>query len=192
MKTILLLLSFVFVSSCVTSGLKARAVASESCNAENYQDFIYKQGKHNCFLRWVHFRNRAFYTLFGFIQIPANLRGANFEGADLVGADFTGADLRGANLREADLRGVSFYEADLEEADLRGAKFQKKEDLTEQELRDWEMSGRYWGNTETLRFDAEHFQGANFRRANLQKALVTQEQAEYLTAQGLSGFVVVE
>ena len=184
MKTILLILLSLSLGFFATADQSAEV----QCNIQNYQDFIYKHGEHNCYLRWVYFRNRAFYTLFGFIQIPANLSGANFEGADLVGADFTWADLQRANLRDADLRGVSFYDADLEGADLRGAKFQKKEGLTEIELR--YFKGIMGLNTEYFRFEKEHFQGANFRRANLHKALVTQEQAEYLKKQGLSGFVV--
>jgi len=100
MKTILVLLSFVFVSSCVTSGVKTRAVASEAeCNIENYQDFINRPGVHNCDLR----------------------------DADLSGADLRGANLQGANLERADLQQADLLHAHLKGASLRLAKVTKEQ-----------------------------------------------------------------
>ncbi len=124
MKAFMIILSLVFVS-CVTSGVKARSVAQESCNIENYKDFIKTEGVHKC---------------------------------DLRGADLRGADLRFADLRFADLRFADLRFADLRFADLRWAVLQ-------------------WANLEV---------------AYLIGAKVTQDQAEYLKSEGLSGFVVVE
>ena len=46
MKDLILLFSFMFMS-CVTSGVKTRAVASEKCNIKNYQDFTLTGGAGN-------------------------------------------------------------------------------------------------------------------------------------------------
>ena len=110
MKAILLLLSFVFVS-CVTSGIKARAVASEGCNIENYKDFINKPGVHNCNLQEADLR-------FAYLQ------GANLQEADLHGADLFWSNLRFANLQGAKLRFANLQEADLQGANLQGANLQ--------------------------------------------------------------------
>ena len=106
MKTILILLSFMFMSSCVTSGVKTRAVASEGCNIDNYKDFISKPGIHNCDLR------------------GADLRGSQVDlrGANLAGADLTEADLGGADLREADLRYAKLQNTKLQWTNFKGAK----------------------------------------------------------------------
>ena len=173
MKTILILLfSFVFVSSCVTSGVKTRAVASEKCNIDNYKDFINKPGVHRCDLQGADLQEANFER--------ENLEGANFEDADLEKADlqyanlegaiftdaslkwadFLGANLRGADFRGANLRGASFIGADLYKADLRGANLK-----------------RIWFDKDT----------------NLRKAIVTKEQAEYLRSKGLYGnFIIME
>ena len=136
MKAIILLFSFVFVSSCVTSGVKTRAVASEEeCNIKNYRYFIHKPGFHKCNLR------------------EASLWGAILAGANLRGADLSFASLRGTILVGADLRGAILAGAKLQYADLTNA---------------------------------------DFKGANLSMAKVTQRQAEYLTKQGVSGFIVVE
>ena len=116
MKTIFLLLSLVFVSSCVTSGVKTRAVASEGCNLENYQNFIDKPGVHKCDLREANFKKAVFYK--------TNLDGvkldhAKMAEADLREADLSGADLRGANLEGGDLRNAILEGADLSNTDLR-------------------------------------------------------------------------
>ena len=76
----------------------------------------------------------------GWIDMRANLRGADLRGADLRGADLrdadlTGADLRKADLREANLRGANLRGADLWGANLRGA------DLREANLRGADLRG---------------------------------------------------
>ena len=95
----------------------------------------------------------------------------NLQGADLREADLQGADLRSANLRHADL-----WKADLGAADLRLTNLQGA----------------------NLRFTS--LRSANLRNANLREASlwdtdltdakVTAQQAYYLKAQGLKGFVV--
>ena len=109
--------------------------ASQVCDKENYQEFIYKFGIHNC-----------------------DLSGTNFVGADLFRTNLSGANLTNADLGEADLFGVDFTGANLSEANLVGA------DILE----------------------------ADFTGANLTNTKVDPEQAEYLTAKGISGFVIVE
>ena len=83
---------------------------------------------------------------------------------NLQGADLWMRYLRGANLQGADLTGANLPFADLEEADLQVA----------------------------ILHGAENLKTVDFRGANLRGTKVTPSQAEYLTAQGLSGFVVVE
>ena len=83
MKAILFLLSFMFVSSCVTRGIKNRSVASEGCNIENYKDFINKPGIHNCDLREAKLQDEDFYF--------ANLKGADLRGAKLPKTGMYGA-----------------------------------------------------------------------------------------------------
>ena len=115
MKAIILLFILVSLSSCVTSGLKARAVASDECNIENYKDFINKPGVHNCNLQWMILRD---------IDLRGNLRGADLRGADLRGAYLYMADLRDTDLRGARLEGADLQWADLNRADLRGARLE--------------------------------------------------------------------
>ena len=103
-QTIILLFVLVSLSSCVTSGLKTRAVASDGCNIENYQDYINKLGFHNC-----------------------DLRGANLQGADLDRANLSFSDLRGANLAKASLvdailAGTNLRYANLQGVNIKGAK----------------------------------------------------------------------
>ena len=168
MKAIIFLLSFIFVSFCVTSGVKTRAVASEKCNIENYQDFINKPGIHNCDLRGANLKNEDFSF--------DNLKGADLRGAKLPKNTMYGADLAGADLRELDLRGVSLHAvnltgADLREADLRGVSLQK--------LKPGLKKVQVWF-------------APDLREADLRGAKVTRSQADYLRTQGLSGFVVID
>ena len=181
MKAIILLFILVSLSSCVTSGVKARAVASEGCNIENYKDFIDTPGDHKCDLRWGVFRDKSFSSLFGLIDAPVNLSGANLEGANLREANLEGADLLRANLEGAILQFVNLQFANLEGANLREANLEgadllranlKGADLTRADLRKADLTR------------------ADLRKADLRGAKVTQEQADYLRAQGLSGFVV--
>ena len=92
----------------------------------------------------------------------SSLEKADLSWLNLQGVDLQGRDLKKALLFGADLRGANLREAILEGANLRVA------DLIGADL-----------------------QGAKFQGAKLELARVTQEQADYLTAQGLSGFVVV-
>ena len=193
MKSIILLFVLVSLSSCVTSGLKARAVATEECNIENYKDFINKPGVYKCNLKRAVFRDGSFSSLFGLIDAPANLSGVNLAGADLTEADLRGAnlfsanlhrailpdaDLRGADLTEADLRGANLFSANLAEADL------FKADLFKANLQ--------YANLQYADLQYADLFKADLREADLQGAKVTKEQVKYLKAQGLSGFVVVE
>ena len=62
----------------------------------------------------------------GWVNMRANLRGAdlrdaNLRGATLCGADLRDASLRGADLWDANLRGATLCGADLRDASLRGA-----------------------------------------------------------------------
>ena len=189
MKALILLFSSVFMSSCVTSGVKTRAVASEEeCNIENYRDFIYRPGVHKCDLRRVAFRDKSFSSLFGLIDAPANLSGVNFEGADLTEVDLQGADLTWANLHrailpDADLRGADLEDADLSYANLFSA------DLSYANLYKTNLKG---ANLSYANLYKTNLKLATLKTANLENAKVTKKQAEYLTAKGLSGFVVVE
>ena len=81
------------------------------------------------------------------------------------------------DLRRMDLRGKDLSKMNLEEADLRWA------NLFYADLR--------WANLQRAHLQWANFEGANLRGAQLQGAFVTRDQVEYLTAQGLSGFVVV-
>ena len=80
-----------------SKGPSNRAVANiqSECNADNYLDFIYTPGVHNCDLREVDFREK-------------DLSGANFKGADCREADFRGAILIGADFSDADCSYAKF------------------------------------------------------------------------------------
>ena len=106
-----------------------------------------------------------------------------FKGADLQKADlslliFKRANLQGTNLQEADLTGANLEYADLTGADLRGANLRLTV-LRFATLIDTDLRGANLGRTD--------FYWSKWRGVK-----VTKEQAEYLTAQGLSGFVVVD
>ena len=163
MKAIILFFILVSLSSCVTSGVKTRAVASEKCNIDNYKDFIDKRGVYNCDLQGVIFRDESVYSLFGLIDAPADLRGANLRRANLANANLEYANLEGADLRGAYLYKAYLYKANLEYADLRWAY-----------LRGADLHNAYLDG------------------ANLTEAKVTPLQAKYLKLKGLRGFVVVK
>ena len=162
MKTIIFLLSL---------SLGFFATAKIQCNLENYQDFIDKPGVHNCNLRGMIFRDEPFvYSLFEVISmitdktpLMVDLKWANLKGADLQDADLERANLIGADLSWANLKG----------ADLTGAWLYKSY------VRVGDLFNTY-------------LYGTKFKGADLTGAMVTQRQAEYLTAQGFSGFIVVE
>ena len=109
-----------------------------------------------------------------FIRKPGihncNLREAKLREVDLEGANLQRADLRGAYLA-----GTNFYQADLRGVDLRGA-----------------ILYHFLENPHFPLIGAVRRLEAILVGANLTGAKVTRKQAEYLTAQGLSGFVVVE
>ena len=92
----------------------------------------------------------------------------NLREADLTEEDFRETNLIGAQLQMANLAGADLKGADLQMANLAGA------DLTGVDLRETALPLMY------------------LFKAILTGAKVTQEQAEYLKAQGLSGFVVVD
>jgi len=95
-----------------------RTVANtqSECNADNYMDFIYTEGTHNCDLRGADLREK-------------DLSGANFKGADcreadfwltrLNKADFTGANCAGANFDRAIARETIFKDTNLQDAEMR-------------------------------------------------------------------------
>ena len=117
MKTIILLLSVVFVS-CVTSGVKPRAVANEGCNISNYLLFIKKPGWHQCYLKDADLSRKYLRdaNLKGAYLAGADLSFANLIGADLSGAVLTGANFRGAYLLFADITQAVFFNTDLTDA----------------------------------------------------------------------------
>ena len=180
MKTILFLLSLSLVFF-----VTADQTAEGQCNIENYRDFISKPGVHKCDLESEILKDKY---LFDMMESPldypfanfsganlrfaelreANLPGADFSKADLTGAILIVANLTGANFTGADMVGVNLYRANLTGADFRGA------DLTFAYLIKADLTG------------------ADFRGADLTRAKVTPEQAKYLKAQDLSGFVVVK
>ena len=166
MKAILILL-FLSLSFFATADQSAEV----QCNIENYQDFIDKLGVHSCNLRGMIFRDEPFvYSLFEVISMITNkaplmvdLKWANLKGADLQDADLERANLIGADLSWANLKG----------ADLTGAWLYKSY------VRVGDLFYTY-------------LYGTKFKGADLTEAIVTKPQAKYLTAKGLSGFVVVE
>ena len=84
-----------------------RAVANtqSECNADNYMDFIYTPGVHNCDLREVDFSEK---DLSGANFREAILSGANFKEANCSEADFTWAILRRADFSDADCSYATF------------------------------------------------------------------------------------
>ena len=163
-----------------------------ACNIQNYTEFIAKPGVHNCnlerawlrFSRYLHAINLQGANLKDARLTGSDIRGSNLRFTKLEGADlrfanlrFTslrGADLTGADLRFAKLENANFQSANLEGADLRFASFQVED------LEGVEIPG------------SENWKGVNFQEANLKDAKVTKRQAEHLTEQGLSGFVVID
>ena len=105
-------------------------------------------------------------------------RGADLQKANLSMVSFESVDLTGTDLRWADLVGVRFQKADLTGTDLRWADL-RQSDLQFAILIDTDLR---WAK----------LNGANFNWSKWSGVKVTKEQAEYLTAQGLSGFVVVK
>ena len=90
------------MSSCVTNGKPAHAVAGEECNIENYKDFIKEDGIHKC----------------------------NLRGADLTREILNFANLSQADLRNAKVTNAMFHKADLSKADIRGANFEEAYNLS--------------------------------------------------------------
>ena len=168
MKVLIFLLSFMFVSSCVTSGVKNRAVASESCNIENYIHFIKKPEVHKCNLQGAKLQGVWFYK--------ANLREANLEGADLQNADLRGANLYLANLQNTNLKNAKMHRADLQNADLQNA----------------DLRGAYLQNADLVEANLQgadlqnaDLRGANLYLANLQNTNL--QGANWIEAKNLQG-----
>ena len=69
----------------------------------------------------------------------------------------------------------------------------REEDLSELDLRGWDLSNNIELRGAVLsKLKGIFITDVLLEGANLEEAKVTKEQAEYLTAQGLSGFVIVE
>ena len=104
----LILTGFLFVS--------ALAFSQSECNADNYMDFIYTEGTHNCDLREADLRQKDL--------SEANFKGADCRGADfwlsrLSEADFTGANCAGANFDRTIVHGTIFKDTNLQDAEMR-------------------------------------------------------------------------
>ena len=67
--------------------------AETTCNIDNYRDYIYTPGNHQCDLRDANLSRADFF------------RGANFSYANLFRANFSYANLRSTNLTRAKLWG---------------------------------------------------------------------------------------
>ena len=91
--------------------------------------------------------------------------------------------LEGFNLKQRNLQG-----RDLSNMNLASARLQYAS------LRDTDLTNAYFVEANLYMADLRgaKLEGTNFYQANLYGAKVTKEQAEYLSSQGLSGFVVVE
>ena len=133
MKSFFIIVLFcLFSVACVTSGPKARSVATAKCTIENYKSFVF----------------------------PDN--------ADLTQCDLQGAHLREAILWYADLQDAKLYRADNKEnlepgwrlEDLQDAKF----------------------------YRADFPPNIDSREVDLRGVKVTCAQADYLEAQGFTGF----
>ena len=181
MKTILIIFCL-FSIACVTSGHKARSVASlacldcdkgiilqdkwktqvqqakkapasEKCTIDNYQDIVFQEN--------------------------AERTKCNLRHADLSYANLSDADLRRAKVREADLRCADLRRAKVREADLRGA------DLSYANL--WRADLRFADlRYADLRY--ANLRGADLRGADLREAKVTCAQADNLEARDITGF----
>ncbi len=118
---------------------------------------------------------------FIFVDMVADLEGANLQGANLQevsllhanlrevnlqGANLQGANLQGANLREANLQDAKLQEAKLQEAKLQDAKLQRAylqgTDLREAKLQEAKL--------QEAKLQGADLQGADLQRAYLQDA----------------------
>ncbi len=97
-----------------------------TCNIDNYKDYIYTPGDHQCDLEGAFlFRmNLSYANLQGADLQRVNLYRANLQWANLSGAYLYRANLQRANLQGADLQRVNLYRADLQGANLQGADLQ--------------------------------------------------------------------
>ena len=86
----------------------------------------------------------------------ANLSGANLSGANLSDANLSGANLSGANLRDADLSGANLSRADLSGANLSRANLSEA-DLIEADLSGANLSGAKELNTVTYNEQTSFF-----------------------------------
>ena len=180
MKTILFIFCL-FSVACVTSGPKPRSVASLACL--DCDKGLQKDGRVTQVNQNIRAVASKKCTIENYKDIvyqdnaeppKCNLRGANLRGIDLQKVDFREAylvmaDLFGADLQGADLQGAVLLYANLIYADLRGANLQGAN------LREASLLGAY-------------LQGADLQGADLTDVRVSCAQAEYLEAQGITGF----
>ena len=169
----------VFLSFSGLTFAEAPEQASEAlqCNIDNYQDIVFQYNAEppRCDLKEANFYIKEHLTAdLNFADFrEANLVKANFTKARLQNADFRGADLREANLREAMLSGANFEEANLRGADLSQATF-------------------YLANFAGADLRGALLYGQEVKSANFAGAKVTAQQAEFLTSQDRTGFIIVE
>ena len=107
----------------------------------------------------------------------------NLQDADLSGKMLSEANFKGANFRNADLSN-----ADLSNADLRGALL-----YIHTESKSLTLYGKtIRGVLANIGIIEEYSKEANLQNTNINGAIVTLSQAEYLEHIGLSGFIVGE
>ena len=115
----------------------------------------------------------------------ANLNNAVLSSVDATNANFTEADLHQVHLTNAVLDGAIFTGAKLNGAKLENVDLTKVIGLETADLAHYERG--LWDKFHPMRWGPDPYTDTI-----LDGAKVTKQQAEYLTAQGLSGFVVVE
>jgi uncharacterized protein YjbI with pentapeptide repeats len=105
--------------------------------------------------------------------LNASLRNADLESDDLSRSDFEGTDLTGASLRNSELEGAIFGSTNLAGADLTGAALHETYVLSSSfpraNMEDVRGGGR-WTN--------DIFYGANLRNANLEAAMMSEDDFE--------------
>ena len=140
-----------------------RAVANtqSECNADNYMDFIYTPGVHNCDLRGIDFSEK-------------DVSGWNFAGAFLSGADFTEADCSGANFFRANLTGTNFQGAKCSEADF-DRSILTETNFKEADLQDTQMR---WVLMVRTDFRGANLKGAIFFRTSFMYAIYNPEDLD--------------
>ncbi len=113
----------------------------------------------------------------------ADLSGANMSNIQAIDSNFEEANLSGANLTDAELPRARFVNADLSGADFTNA------DLFNMRLQNSNVNNANFTNA--ILYEAI-FKEMDLSGADFTGAKVRPYQVEYLEAQGVSGFVVVE